>query len=81
MVLVHHRRPEVDQIRWLLTLCRRCHVRIHRTWRPAYGFPELLRVLWREQHADLAEQLELALMSVAIAPAEPLHQISIFEAA
>jgi 5-methylcytosine-specific restriction endonuclease McrA len=60
-LVVHHRRPGANQARFLLTLCRRCHARLHRTFRPRYGFPVMLRVLWREQHRGLAEQRELAL--------------------
>lgn len=52
-------------MRHLITLCRRCHVRIHRTWRPSFVFLtfELLRRLWREVNRNLAEQRLLALLS------------------
>lgn len=54
-LIVHHRnRCE------MVTLCVRCHPRIHRTLRPRFGtFDEATRQLWREQHPDLAEQIEL----------------------
>jgi DNA-directed RNA polymerase subunit RPC12/RpoP len=55
-VLVHHRRPGVNVLRWLISLCRGCHSRVHATWRPWYGFPALLLQLWREIHPELAEQ-------------------------
>lgn len=60
-LLVHHRRPGLNHARLLVTLCRRCHTRIHRTWRPRYGFAGLLRALWREQHKGWPEQRELSL--------------------
>ena len=64
-LVVHHRKPGVDEMRHLITLCRRCHVRIHRTWRPSFVFLtfELLRRLWREVNRNLAEQRLLALLS------------------
>lgn len=55
-LLVHHRKPEVNELRWLITLCRGCHSRVHATWRPWYGFPELLLQLWRAAHPEIAEQ-------------------------
>jgi len=63
-LLVHHRKPGVNETRWLITLCRPCHTRIHATWRPPFGwhsraFPPALAQLWREAHPDLAEQLPL----------------------
>jgi 5-methylcytosine-specific restriction endonuclease McrA len=65
MLLVHHRRPSVDEMRFLITLCRRCHVRIHHTWRPRFWFLtwDLLRRLWREANADIAVQLCLPLVA------------------
>ncbi len=72
-ILVHHR-P-----RGLITLCRACHVRIHRTWRPSFLFAsfELLRRLWREVNADLAEQRLLALIGEKAAERE--RQAGLFE--
>ena len=59
-LLVHHRRPGVHELRFLITLCRRCHTRVHHTWRPRFlGF---LRRLWREANPDMAEQRLLALL-------------------
>jgi len=76
-LVVHHRRPGVDRLADLITLCRRCHVRIHRTWRPSFWFLtfELLRRLWREVNRDLAEQRLLALLE---AP-RPAEQAGLFE--
>ncbi len=64
-VLVHHRRPGLQRERLLLTLCRSCHVRVHATLRPRYGFPLALRRLWREQHRTLAVQVELPFAAAA----------------
>lgn len=55
-LLVHHRRPGVNVLRLLITLCRRCHSRVHNTLRPQYEFPALLLTLWRESHPGVAEQ-------------------------
>jgi hypothetical protein len=59
-LLVHHRR-RVDQARWLITLRRACHTRLHRTKYPSFAFPDFLRQLWREAHPGIAEQLCLQL--------------------
>ena len=56
---VHHRRPGLSQDRYLITVCRRCHVRIHRTRMLLKILPALLVELWREQHPDGVEQLTL----------------------
>ena len=74
----HHRKAGVNSMAHLITLCRRCHIRIHRTWRPAWWFLtwELLRRLWREANHDIAEQLCLPL--VASDPA-PMEQTSLFD--
>lgn len=78
-LIVHHRRPGIQQMRLLISLCRGCHARVHHTWRPAYGFSPSLRALWREQYPQLAEQLELAL-TISV-PAHLFAQVSLFEAA
>lgn len=64
LVLVHHRRKGARDRKYLLTLCRRCHVRVHRTFRPGFHFlaNPLLRKLWREANPKLAEQRLLALL-------------------
>lgn len=96
-LLVHHRRPGVNLMPWLITLCRRCHLRVHHTWRPAYGgwransrttrplnkyrVDGLLRELWREVHPDLAEQLPLRLQFAPVIPDPPTIQAVLFEAA
>jgi hypothetical protein len=45
------------QDRYLITVCRRCHARIHRTRMLLKILPALLIELWREQHPDGVEQL------------------------
>jgi hypothetical protein len=42
-----------------VTLCRSCHARVHRTYRPGVSVTGLLRQLWREANPDIAEQLAL----------------------
>lgn len=56
---VHHRKPGQHAAAWLITLCPACHatvhgLRAHRRW-----LPDLLARLWREQHPDVAVQLQL----------------------
>lgn len=79
LLLVHHRKPGVSGLENLITLCRRCHVRIHRTFRPGFWFAsiELLRRLWREVNADLAEQRLLDLLGETRAGRE--EQTGLFE--
>jgi hypothetical protein len=76
-LLVHHRKPGVDEMRWLLTLCRRCHNRVHHTWRPAWWFLtwDLLRKLWLEANRDIAVQLCLPLVA---SDAGRVEQINLF---
>jgi hypothetical protein len=63
-VLVHHRRTGVNVLRWLITLCRGCHSRVHATRRPSYGFPALLLQLWREVQPNMTEQRRLAFVDL-----------------
>ena len=80
-ILVHHRRPGRNSLRLFLTLCRRCHVRIHHTKRPRYGMAPFLRDLWRELHRGWPEQRELPLHSAAALDVAPYSQPGLFEAA
>jgi 5-methylcytosine-specific restriction endonuclease McrA len=77
-VLVHHRRSGIRPV--LATLCVVCHNRVHKTWRPRYGrLNRWLQELWREQHRDLAEQLELPLAGGC--QGREVEQAPLFEAA
>lgn len=80
-ILVHHRRPGHNALRLFITLCRRCHVRIHHTRRPRYGMPAFLRDLWRELHCGWPEQRELPLDTAAVERGRPYSQPGLFEAA
>lgn len=58
--IVHHRKPGVNELEWLITICARCHAVAHRLQRLDRYLPPLLIELWREQHVDPApEQLQL----------------------
>jgi len=81
LLLVHHRKPGRNHRRLLVTLCRRCHVKVHRTWRPRFGFGGLLRELWREAHPDLAEQREFAFTGATRSAGVPEVQAPLFDAA
>lgn len=56
---VHHRRPGVSNGRGLITLCPACHASVHKLLVLRRSIPPLLRTLWREQHPDAPEQLDL----------------------
>jgi hypothetical protein len=57
---VHHRRPGVSEPALLITGCSACHARLHRMASIHFWIPELLSVLWAEQHPDSPVQLQLA---------------------
>src|SRR6516164_7049679 len=59
--LVVHHRDQNNCVKLLVTLCIRCHIRIHRSsgWR--YWFSEMLMRLWRELHPNAPMQLQLTL--------------------
>lgn len=78
LLVGHHRRPGVNAMAHLITLCRCCHNRVHHTWRPAWWFLtlDLLRRLWREANQDLPEQLPLALLPAA---EHAVEQTSLFD--
>lgn len=57
---VHHRRPGGSADSLLITLCASHHLRIHCLRVAGNMQPQLLLVLWREQHPTAAEQLALA---------------------
>lgn len=61
-LVVHHRKPGVSRRKWLVAICRRCHVRVHHLHRPTYGLVRewpVLYALWREIHSRQPEQLLL----------------------
>jgi hypothetical protein len=60
---VHHRVPGVSKLELMITLCLACHAKVTRTRFLDGDWPELLRVLWREQHPEGKEQLFLPLDS------------------
>jgi len=63
----HHRRPGDDDPAWLITLCVRCHAKIHRSRQLRRYEPELLLELWAEQHAGRPLQGQLPLAEEAAA--------------
>ena len=60
-VAVHHRRPGIDDPKWMITLCLACHAKVTRTLFLRRWWPKLLIVLWREQHPTAHEQKTLEL--------------------
>lgn len=58
--IVHHRKPGVNELDWLIAICARCHAIVHRLERLDRYLPPLLVELWREQHHEdaPAEQLQ-----------------------
>jgi hypothetical protein len=57
--LVVHHRDRRNRANLLVTLCIRCHIRIHHSsgWR--FWFSEMLVRLWRELHPNAPMQLQL----------------------
>jgi len=59
-ILVHHRQPGKSTMSLMITLCVGCHAKVHkRTVLDDPDAPELLRILWREQHPEGVEQFVL----------------------
>jgi len=56
---VHHRRPGVHKIEWLVTLCPGCHAIIHKLRAHRRWLPVPLLALWHEQHPAVVLQLQL----------------------
>jgi hypothetical protein len=56
---VHHRTPGVNDRDLLITVCAGCHARLHRLAALCVWMPELLVVLWIEQHPGVPVQLQL----------------------
>ena len=68
---VHHRVPGRSELHLMISLCLGCHAKVTRTINLCADWPELLRVLWREQHPDAHEQLPLD-FTVLSTPALPV---------
>jgi hypothetical protein len=63
-LLVHHRATDSEE-RSLITLCIRCHIRVHR-WRWfRHLVPSTLVQLWTELHAGAPLQLQLPLRTAS----------------
>ena len=62
--LVVHHRDRCNRADVLVTLCIRCHVRIHRSLGLRYWFSEILVRLWRELHPNHPVQLQLTFRNV-----------------
>jgi 5-methylcytosine-specific restriction endonuclease McrA len=58
-VLVHHRMPGRSELELMISLCRGCHAKVHRTIAVLGEMSPLLRELWREQHPEGHEQESL----------------------
>ena len=56
---VHHRVAGKSELDLMITLCLAHHAMVTRTLVLLEEWPELLRVLWREQHPDAHEQIAL----------------------
>jgi hypothetical protein len=57
--LVVHHRDRRNRADLLVTLCIRCHIRIHHSSGSRYWFSEMLVRLWRELHPNDPVQLQL----------------------
>jgi hypothetical protein len=65
-LIVHHRTGE-NARKVLITLCVRCHVRLHRTRALRHWIPEPLLELWRELNPNALTQYQLPLRAVTSA--------------
>lgn len=55
---VHHRKPGVNDRDLLITVCAACHARLHRLAALRFWIPDLLVILWTEQHPGVPVQLQ-----------------------
>lgn len=62
-IVVHHRQPSVHDRARMITLCARCHARIHHSFVLRCWVTALTVELWRELHPDSPMQLQLALLA------------------
>lgn len=74
-VAVHHRRPGVNNPKWMITLCLSCHAKVTRTQYLQADWPPFLILLWREQHPDGHEQTVLNFSEKSL----PAKLVSLFE--
>jgi hypothetical protein len=59
-IMVHHRVPGKSVLSLMISLCLGCHSRVHKlAVIDDADAPELLRILWREQHPQGTEQYAL----------------------
>jgi hypothetical protein len=73
--LVVHHRAERNEKTLLITLCIRCHVRLHRSGRLRYWVPEALLGLWRELHPAAPLQLQLPFAVTSDIPSKRQRRI------
>jgi hypothetical protein len=66
-LVVHHRRPGTDRPALQITVCVRCHARLHRRRQLPGVYSDLFFLLWREQHPRVPAQLRLPLAAGASA--------------
>lgn len=58
-LIVHHR-ERIQEMDRMITLCAGCHAIVHRLRFNRRFLPELLLVLWQEQHDAVPVQMQLA---------------------
>ena len=68
---VHHRAPGRSELGLMITLCLACHAKVTRTLVMDSCWPLLLIQLWREQHPEAHEQLQLDFV-VRVMPPQPV---------
>jgi hypothetical protein len=71
---VHHRVPGNNNPDLMITLCLGHHAMVTRTQVLRKEWPELLRVLWREQHPEAHEQ---TILSFVVKPV-PMKRVPLF---
>ena len=59
-IAVHHRRPGFDAAYDLITLCAGCHARVHKLLSIRIWLPDVLLMLWAEQHPGAPLQHQFA---------------------
>ena len=74
-IVVHDRVPGRSVLRLMVCLCPGCHAKVHRTRAALSAMPPLLLQLWREQHPNGHEQVQLD-FSIRRAAAQPTRLFS-----